>query len=153
MADSGLLQLVSFEVGKELFALPIMKIQEIIRLTNIVAIPKSPDFVKGVINLRGKVIPVIDLKEKFDVDSPTDENKARIVVAEVQGLVVGMIVDAVSEVMQTESGSFEEPPSIVSGVNQKFIQGIVKKGEQLLIVVDVDKLISSNEAKLLKDVR
>lgn len=153
MAEDALMQLVSFVVGKELFALPIMKIQEIIRLTNIVAIPKSPEFVEGVINLRGKVIPVVDLKKKFDMSSQTDESQARIVVAEVKGLIVGMIVDSVSEVMRAQSSDFQETPSLVSNVNQEFVEGIVKQEDRLLIVLDSDKLLSTTEADVLKKVK
>jgi len=152
MSENSAFQLVSFEVGKELFAVPITKIQEIIRLTNIVTIPKAPSFVEGVINLRGRVIPIIDLKKHFDMTAQIDETKARIVVAEVGGFCVGLIVDAVQEVLRPDNDAFEETPSIVAGVDQKFIQGIVKQEEQMLIVLDLDQLFSSTEAEVLKGV-
>jgi len=153
MVNNMLLQLVSFEVGKELFAAPITKIQEIIRPTAIVKIPKSPDFVEGVINLRGKIIPVVDLKKRFAMPSTGETAKARIVVAELAGLTVGLMVDAVCEVLRADNSSFEETPSIVSTVNEKFIHGIVKQEEQMLIVLDLDKLLSSDETEVLKTVQ
>jgi purine-binding chemotaxis protein CheW len=118
-----------------------------------VAIPKAPDFVEGVINLRGRVIPVVDLKKRFDMKSSTDEGRARIVVAEIGGLCVGLIVDAVQEVLRPGNEAFEETPSIVSGVEQKFIQGIVKQNEEMLIVLDLDKLFDTSEAEVLKSVK
>jgi purine-binding chemotaxis protein CheW len=153
MANTNSLQLVSFEVGHELFAAPITKIQEIIRLTNIVKIPKSPNFVEGVINLRGRVIPVIDLKKRFEMTATVDETKARIVVAEIGGVCIGLIVDAVQEVLRPENEAFEETPTMVSGVNQQFIQGIVKQNNEMLIVLDLDKLFTETEATVLKKVR
>ena len=153
MEDKDNLQLVSFEVGNELFAAPIKKIQEIIRLTSIVKIPKAPDFVEGVINLRGRVIPVIDLKKRFDMSAGFDESKARIVVAEIRGLCIGLIVDAVQEVLRPGADSFEETPSVVSGVNQQFIHGIVKQNDKMLIVLELDKLFSSSETEVLEQVR
>ncbi len=152
MGEGSAFQLVSFEVGKELFAAPITKIQEIIRLTNIVQIPKAPEFVEGVINLRGRVIPVIDLKTRFDVVGTIDETTARIVVAEIGGLCVGLIVDAVQEVLRPGHDAFEETPTIVTGVNQKFIQGIVKQEDRMLIVLDLDQLFTDTEAEVLKAV-
>lgn len=153
MAENSLLQLVSFEVGKECFAVPITKIQEIIRITNIVTIPKSPEFVEGVINLRGKVIPVVDLKKRFVLPEKEHDSRTRIVVAEIEGLTIGLIVDAVAEVMRAEASSFEKTPSLVAGVEQRFIEGIVKDGEQMFIVLDLDKLFSLSEANLLKTVK
>jgi purine-binding chemotaxis protein CheW len=153
MAEDETVQLVSFEVGSELFAVPITKIQEIIRITKIVQIPKAPDYVEGVINLRGRVIPVVDLKKKFSMTGEIDQSKSRIVVAEISGVCIGLIVDAVQEVLRPEKDAFEDAPAIVSGLEQRFIRGIVKQNEHMLIVLDLDKLFDEEEAAVLKKVQ
>ncbi len=152
MTEDAFLQLVSFGIGDELFAVPITKIQEIIRLTNIVKVPKSPDFVEGVINLRGRVIPVVDLKKRFSIGAYVQDVRTRIIVAEMGALRVGLIVDIVCEVLSPDECSFEETPSIVSGVDQKFVRGIVKQNEKMLIVLDLDKILSRNETNILQTV-
>lgn len=153
MSETETVQLVSFEVGSELFAVPITKIQEIIRITKIVQIPKAPECVEGVINLRGRVIPVVDLKKKFSMPGQIDQTKARIVVAEIRNVRIGLIVDAVQEVLRPEAEAFEDAPAIVSGVQQRFIRGIVKQDEHMLIVLDLDKLFDEEEAAVLQKVQ
>ena len=153
MAAQEMLQLVSFELGGELFALPITKIQEIIRLTHIVKIPKSYDFVEGVINLRGKIIPVIDLRKRFSMEQVAYNAQSRIIVVELKTVTVGLQVDAVCEVLRIDRSYFEAAPTFISAVDQKFIQGIVKQGEKMLIVLDVDKLFSQEETQVLMHVK
>lgn len=153
MESFEMLQLVSFRVGKELFVLSITQIQEIIRPTEIVAIPRSPEFVEGVINLRGRIIPVIDLRKRFYVEPVGEENKVRIIVAEIDDIIVGLMVDAVEEVLRIDSGHLDNAPSIAVGVEQKFVQGIVKNKGQMLILLNVNELFNTDEAQLLKSVR
>lgn len=153
MDVNEILQLVSFRVGKELFVLSIKQIQEIIRPTEIVAIPRSPEFVEGVINLRGRIIPVIDLRKRFYVDAVGEENKIRIIVAEIEDMIVGLMVDCVEEVLRIDSSFFDEAPSIAVGIEQKFVQGIVKNKEQMLILLNVNELFNTDETELLRSVR
>jgi len=153
MAVKEVMQLVSFELAGELFAVSITKIQEIIRLTHIVKIPKSYDFVEGVINLRGRIIPVIDLRKRFGFELAAHGAQNRIIVAEIRDVVAGLQVDSVCEVLRIDSSYYEATPSIVSSVDQKFIQGIVKQGDKMLIVLDLDKLITQDESQVLKQVR
>lgn len=153
MDANEIMQLVSFRVGKELFVLSIKQIQEIIRPTEIVAIPRSPEFVEGVINLRGRIIPVIDLRKRFCVEAIGEENKIRIIVAEIGDVVVGLMVDAVEEVLRIESGCYNDAPSIAVGIEQKFVEGIVKNKDQMLILLNVNELFNTDEAELLKSVR
>lgn len=153
MPENDILQLVSFEVGKEMFAMPVERIQEIIRLTEVVSIPKSPDFVEGVINLRGYVIPVVDLKKVFAVEAHPDRTKMRIIVVEVENFLVGLMVDSVSEVVRFEEKDYQEAPSLVVNISQRFVKGIIKKSEEaMLIVLDVDRLFTAEETSVLKDV-
>lgn len=147
------LHLVSFQLGEELFAVSITAIQEIIRLTHIVKIPQSFDFVEGVINLRGRIIPVIDLRKRFGMKPSSPGPQTRIIVAELKGMIAGLQVDAVCEVLRIEHSSFEETPSFISSVNQRFVSGIVKHGEKILIVLDPDKLLSPDETQVLKEVQ
>jgi purine-binding chemotaxis protein CheW len=145
------MQIVTFKVSDEIFALSIVLIQEIIRMTNIVKVPKAPDFVEGVINLRGKVIPVVDLKKKFGFPDKKKDVHTRVIIAEAKGMTVGLVVDEVCEVLRADAGSSAETPSIVSGVDQKFISRIVKHADHMIMVIELDQLFSSNEAEILKD--
>lgn len=149
MADEKILQLVSFEVADELFAVPITKVQEIIRLSSIVAVPQSPEFVEGIINLRGKVIPVVDLKTKFDIKKTEVSSHTRIIVAEINAIIVGLIVDAVGEVFKVHEDEYEAAPSIVSSKKQQFIAEIVKRNDQMFLVLDLDRLLTIDETEVL----
>lgn len=151
MPANAVLQLVSFQLGEESFAVLITKVQEIIRMTHMVKIPKSFDFVEGLINLRGKIIPVIDVRKRFGMESSPQGAQCRIIVAELGGVTAGLQVDAVGEVVRVESSLFEETPSFISSVDQKFISGIVHQGEKMLIVLDLEKLLSHDETRLLKE--
>jgi len=142
--------LVTFEMNGEMFAIPIMNIQEIIRWTQVVPIPQSPGFVEGVINLRNKVIPVVSLKKKFGVaaEKATDE-KTRIVIAEIGDLVVGFIVDNVHEVLRIDKAAFEETPSIAVAENRRCVKGIVKQDKEMVMVLWLEELFSAEEKGIL----
>ncbi len=145
-------KLVSFKIGEELFAASINNVKEIIKMTDIVEVPKSPKFVRGVINLRGKIIPVIDLNIKFEVSDEKDISKSRIIISEIGNILIGFIVDAVLEVFEAKKDEFEEAPSLVSGESQKFIRGVVKKDGQMIMVIDINKVLSEEETGMLKEV-
>jgi purine-binding chemotaxis protein CheW len=139
-----LLQLVSFKVGNEEFGLDILKVQEIIRLRELTRVPNMPDFVDGVINLRGKVIPVIGLRRRLGIEVGEVDKRTRIVVAEVNGKVLGFVVDEVSEVLRIPEASFEPPPKL-GQVEREYVQGIGKIDERLLILIDLSPLLSDRE--------
>lgn len=147
-----LLQLVSFKLGREEFAVDILKVQEINRMVEITKVPKSPDFVEGVINLRGKVIPIIDLRKKFNMEKHENSKETRIVVVDVSGNTVGLIVDSVSEVLRLPVDTVEAPPSIISGIDSEYIRGVGKLDDRLLILLDLNKILSSKEKELLATV-
>ncbi len=140
-----ILQLVTFRLGKEEYSLDILKVQEIIRHMELTRVPKSPDFVDGVINLRGKVIPVLDLRKRFGL--PVDErtNETRIIVVDVDSRTVGLKVDAVSEVLRLPSDTVEPPPAMVTGVESDYIKGVGKLDGRLLILLDVAKILTKTE--------
>jgi len=144
-ASAGdILQLVSFKIGNEEFGLDILKVQEIIRLRDLTRVPNMPDFVDGVINLRGQVIPVIGLRRRFGIETSEADKRTRIVVAEVNGNVLGFVVDEVSEVLRISSDTVEPPPRM-GNVDRKYVQGIGKIQDRLLIVIDPTLLFDDGE--------
>jgi purine-binding chemotaxis protein CheW len=142
--SAEVLQLVSFRVGNEEFGLDILKVQEIIRLRDLTRVPNMPDFVDGVINLRGQVIPVIGLRRRFGMEPSDIDKRTRIVVAEINGAILGFVVDEVSEVLRV-SGDTVEPPPRLGRVEREYVQGIAKLEGRLLILIDLSLLISSSD--------
>jgi purine-binding chemotaxis protein CheW len=144
--DSGsLLQLVTFTISNEEFGLDILRVQEIIRTMEITRVPRAPEFVEGVINLRGKVIPIIDLRRRFGMESKKHDSQTRIIVVEIHAMIVGFVVDSVSEVLRIQSSTVEPPPAVVSGIESEYISGVGKLEDRLLILIDLDKLLSDTE--------
>ncbi len=144
-ADGELLQLVSFEVGDEEFAVPILSVQEINRMMQITPVPQSPPFVEGVINLRGKIIPVIDLRKRFGMSELENSDDVRIIVVEVANRVLGFTVDRVNEVLRINSSIVEPPPSMVCGLDTDYVQGVGKLEDRLLILLHLEKLFTADE--------
>lgn len=134
-------QLVVFSSGGEDFGVTIDQVREINRLVPITALPKAPASVLGIINLRGKVIPVISLRERFGFEKGQNDEATRIVISEVAGQTVGFVVDAVMEVLRLEESLIEPPPENAAGVDSAFIRGIGKVNERLIIVLDLAKVL------------
>ena len=151
-ADKDLLQLVSFVVGAEEYAIPILAVQEINRMMDITRVPQSPPFVEGVINLRGKVIPVVDLRKRFGMAVNESTGDERIIVVEVQGeteaRVIGFTVDKVNRVLRIGSDIVEPAPNMASGADSEYVLGVGKLDEGLLILLSLDKLFSQRELEL-----
>ncbi len=145
---SDVLQLVSFKLGNEEYAVDILKVQEINRMVEITSIPNVPYYVEGVINLRGKVIPVINLRKKFGLESKKNDAHSRIMVVDV-GATVGLIVDSVSEVLRLSSETVEPPPPLTSGSGSEYIKGVGKLEDRLLILLDIEKFLSGNGGQIL----
>lgn len=143
------LQLVTFRLGNEEFSLDILRVQEIIRHMDLTRVPRTPDFVEGVINLRGRVIPVLDLRKRFGLPSDVRTNETRIIVVDVDNRTVGLKVDAVSEVLRLPSDTVEPPPSIVTGAESEYIKGVGKLDNRLIILLDVSKILSRSERDAL----
>lgn len=142
------LQLVTFEVAGEEFAVDILAVQEINRMMDLTRVPHSPAEVEGVINLRGKIIPVIDLRKRFNMEVSERSEANRIIVVEVVGRVVGFIVDRVHEVLRIDSSIVEPAPSMVCSIDSEFISGVGKLDDRLLILLDVNRLFSTETTKL-----
>ncbi len=143
--DADLLQLVTFSIGDEEFGVEILKVQEIIRMLEITKVPKAPPFVEGVINLRGKVIPILDLRKRFGLDSRSHDKNTRIIVIEINSMIVGFIVDSVSEVLRLPANTVEPPPPVVAGLDSDYISGVGKLEDRLLIMLDLNRLLSNDE--------
>jgi purine-binding chemotaxis protein CheW len=126
-------------------------VQEIIRVQQLTRVPNSPDFVEGVINLRGKVIPVIALRKRFGLQILAQDKQTRIVVVEVKGTVLGFMVDSVSEVLRIPADTVEPPPRL-GKVEREYVSGVGKLNDRLLILLDVDRLMSESEESLVAGV-
>src|SRR5438132_7750146 len=143
-------QLVGFQLGAELYGVEISRVHEIIRLQAVTRVPRTPTFVEGVINLRGKVIPVVDLRRRFGLPTAEHTRASRIVVVEIGDQVVGIIVDGVSEVLRVSSGTIEPPSPVVAGVDSEYIHGIAKLPERLVILLDLDRVLARDERRALE---
>lgn len=150
--SSDLLQLVSFKIGNEEFGVDILKVQEINRMMQITAVPNSPDFVDGVINLRGRVIPVIDLRVKLNMQKVEHSSDTRIIVVEINNKTVGFIVDSVKEVLRIPESITENPPDLVAGVDSKYITAVGKLEDRLLILLDLEQVILEEEQLVLEEI-
>lgn len=145
-------QFVSFRLGPEEYAVDVGQIQEIIRLTTITAVPRTASHVQGVVNLRGRIVPVIDLACLLGLQPAERGKAAHIVITQVAGRTVGMRVDAVNEVVRIAAGAIEPPPAaLLDGVRTDFIVGIGKHGDRLLIVLDLPRVLSAQEAADVAD--
>lgn len=142
---SELLQFVTFNLGEEEYAIEILKVQEIIRMIPITRVPNSPEFINGVINLRGKVIPVMDLGKRIGLPEKETDNDSRIIVVEIQNKIIGFIVDKVNIVLRINNSIIEPTPQMVGRTNAEFINGIAKMEHSLLILLDLDKVMEPDE--------
>jgi purine-binding chemotaxis protein CheW len=142
-----LLQFVGFHVGSEEFVIDILQVQEIIRAQQLTRVPNSPACMEGVMNLRGKIIPVIALRKRFGLEEAPADKQNRIVVAEVQGSVFGFAVDAVSEVLRIPANAVELPPRL-GPVEREYVTGVGKLGDRLLILLNTRLLLSEPEQKM-----
>ena len=138
-------QFVIFELGGETFGINIADVESIIKMQTIAKVPHAPDFVEGVTNLRGVILPVIDLKKRFGLDATEITRETRIVVAAINNMKVGMIVEAVSEVLTIDDTAIEPTPPMVSSVDTAFIIGIAKLHASLVILLDLSMVLSVEE--------
>lgn len=136
-------QIVVFRLADAVYGIDIHAVREIIRMQEITPVPNAPDYIEGVTNLRGKICPVMDLRRRFGIEVSRTTGDSRIVVLEIDGEDVGMIVDGVAEVLRVPGGRVEQPPlSEVNGVRNDIIEGIANLGGRLIVLFDVDRILS-----------
>jgi purine-binding chemotaxis protein CheW len=140
-----LLQLVSFKVGDAEFGVDILRVQEINKMMELTVVPNTPSFVEGVVNLRGRIIPVINLRSRLGLDEKDYDTETRIIVVDLHDKTIGFIVDEVKEVLRIPKSITEPPPEIVSGVDSEYITAIGKLEDRLLILLDLTKVLSNKE--------
>ena len=145
---------LTFKLAEEEYGLEILKVQEIIQMQSVTKVPRTPDYVRGVINLRGKVIPVVDLRKKFTLDAIKDTEKTCIIVVQVlqadTKVVMGIIIDEVKEVLDIKAENIEETPEFGANINTEFILGMGKIGSSVKILLDIDKVLSAKELMDIK---
>lgn len=144
-ADDTILQWVTFRLENETYGVNVMQVQEVLRYTEIAPVPGAPSYVLGIINLRGNVVTVIDTRDRFGLHGTEVTDNTRIVIIEAESHVVGILVDAVAEVVYLRQSEIETAPNVGNDDSAKFIQGVCHKNDQLLILVDLDKLLTDEE--------
>jgi purine-binding chemotaxis protein CheW len=142
-------QTVGLELAGELYGVEIGRVQEIIRMQPITAVPNGPAFIEGLTNLRGRVIPVMDLRKRFGVDAGAPTRRSRIVVAELGGQTVGLIVDAVSEVLRVAAEQIEPPSTLITTSESAYLRGVAKLEERLVLLLDPSRILSADEGATL----
>ncbi len=144
---SGTMQLVSFRLAREEYGIEITKVQEIILMGEITRIPQTPSFIKGLINLRSTVIPIVDLRLRFGLPHEDATDETRIMVVNVEGRTIGIIVDAVSEVLRISQNNIAPPPPTVAALGKEYLTGLVKLENRLLILLNIDRILSLDESR------
>lgn len=140
------IQWVTFKLGEEVYGINVMQVQEVLRLTEIAPVPGAPNYVMGIINLRGNVVTVIDARIRFGLFEKEPDDATRIIITEVDNQVIGMLVDSVAEVVNLTSSEIEKAPNLgEDNESSKYIHGVHSRDEEILILVDVDKMLSESE--------
>jgi len=142
-------QLVVFQLANEYYGVDIGAVSTIIRMQDLTAVPQTPHYVEGVINLRGSIIPVIDLRKRFQLAQEPTTKSSRIVVVEANGAMVGMIVDAVAETLRISTDNIEPPSCVIASVESEYLRGIAKQGDRLVILLDINLVMGAHDLDIL----
>ena len=145
-------QFVSFTVGKEEYGVHIEDVQEVVRMPEITHLPQTDSFIKGVINLRGNIIPVIDMRNRFKMDAKDYNETTRVIVVAIEEKLVGMIVDTVSQVLEISEEEISDAPDIINGLSKEYIEGIGKINETMIILLKIDRVLTAAEIEMIADV-
>lgn len=148
-SDINEIQVACFTIGENLYAVDIMRIREIIRPQKLTSLPKAPPFVEGVINLRGSVLPVIDLRKRFDLPLREFDSSVRLLIVRVSKQLLGLVVDNVTEVITIPVKDIKPPPQVVGGIGAKYLVGVCLAKESLIILLNIDTILTAHEASEL----
>jgi len=140
------IQYVVFDLGVEEYGIDIDLAKEIIKPGKITPVPNTEDYVSGVINLRGQIIPVVDLYKRFKMEREQDKQKARIIIVEIRDTLIGLLVDRVKEIIWLDKEKIEDPPEIAGGIKQEFLEGVGTLNDHILIIVDLDKTLFGDDS-------
>ena len=144
--NDEVIQWVTFKLDEETYGINVMQVQEVLRLTEIAPVPGAPDYVMGIVNLRGNVVTVIDTRKRFGLFQKEADDATRIVIVEVDNQVIGMLVDSVAEVVNIAASEIETSPNLGDdNENSKYIQGVHSRDDEILILVDVNKMLTADE--------
>lgn len=152
LSTSQELQAVVFLLNNSYYGVPILQVQEIVKMTDITKLPDTPDFVEGIVNLRGQIVPILDLRKRFSLPKVTIDENWKILILKSDGIHFGVMVDQISQVEKVPASLIEIPPKVVSGVKGDFISGIAKTEERLLILLDIAKILSHQEIEMLQEI-
>lgn len=144
-SDDPVLQWVTFQLGSETYGINVLQVREVLRVTDITPVPGSPEYVLGIINLRGNVVTVIDCRRCFNLPDKEHDDLSRIVIVEASDQIVGVLVDSVAEVVYLRSSQIDHAPTVGADDSAKYIQGVYSRDDELLILVDLNKLIAVEE--------
>jgi len=146
------LQIVGFRIGRETFGLPISIVREIVRVPEITSVPNAPDYIEGVINLRGRIIPIVDLRKRFGEKSFEPDKRNRVVVVEIEARTIGLIVNSASEVLRLSPADIEEPHNVFKEGELNYITGLGKLKGRLVILLDLGRILQRGELRRLDEV-
>lgn len=154
--EASQFQLVTFQLGSELYGVDIMDVKEIVKIQSVRPIPNAPYYVEGIINLRGEIIPIIDLHKRFrikamEITEDYDEDEGGFIILNIDGNKIGIIIDRVARVVQVETSSIQEPPQMLTGIGSEYINGVIREETGYLIVLDIRRLFNSNELQKIID--
>ncbi len=154
MSGYGQTQFITFQLAEELYGIDILKVEEIQRMKEIslTRVPQVEDFIEGIVNLRGNVIPVVDLRNRFGLEDKEIDKQTRIIVVNIKDRSLGFLVDRVNEVIDVDQEAIDDPPEEISRIDAFFIQGIARHEEELVIILEIENILSSNEQEEVVEV-
>ncbi|TCW61984.1 chemotaxis protein CheW [Treponema sp. J25] len=150
-------QLVTFQLGEEVYGIDIMDVKEIVRVQDIRPIPNAPSYVEGIINLRGEIIPIINLHKRFHIKKPAIDEEEELlsgfIIIDIDGMKLGVVIDKVLRVITIEDEQIQEPPQMLSGIGAEYIQGVVSTEERYLIILDIRRLFNPRELQKISELK
>jgi purine-binding chemotaxis protein CheW len=144
------LQLVGFRNGDEFFGVPINKVREIVRVPEITPVPDMPEFLKGVINLRGRIVAVVDMSKRLGTTGSGLKKTNRVLILEINGCLTGLIVDSVSEIVKLDEGAIEPPPEMISSIGAEYVTGLGRLRDRLFVLLEIEKLLKPEEMRKIR---